>query len=99
VGLVLWQVLDIPGIAVVAACVIDFIGLVPTLVHSWRAPQEETGLTYGLIAAGGVCAALAAWGTWTVTAVAYPINVAIVSDVRGRCWYIAARLHCHRERP
>jgi len=85
VGLVLWQVLDIPGIAVVAACVIDFIGLVPTLVHSWRAPQEETALTYGLIAAGGVCAALAAWGTWTVTAVAYPIYVAMSM---GGCWAI-----------
>jgi hypothetical protein len=76
-GFVLWLTFTLPGIAVAAACVIDFIGLVPTLVHGWRRPREETASTFVLIAVGGLCAAAASWGTWTVTALAYPSYVAI----------------------
>jgi hypothetical protein len=93
-GFALWRTLDLPGIAVLAACVIDCVGLVPTLVHGWRRPDEETALTYGAIAAGGVFATLAAWGTWTVTAVAYPIYVAVSMGLC--CALILAR---RRRRP
>ena len=84
-GFMAWRVLHLPGIAVLGACLIDLVGLVPTLVHSWRQPHEETALTYGLIALGGVCASLAAWGVWTVTAQAYPVYVAVSM---GGCWLI-----------
>src|SRR5262245_60540600 len=85
IGFVLWLGLDTPGIAVIAACSIDFIGLVPTLAHAWRRPSEETAATYALIAAAGAVATLAAWGTWTVTAVAYPAYVFVSM---GACWAI-----------
>lgn len=85
VGFGLWLLLDVPGIAVGAACVIDFIGLVPTLAHAWRSPREETAVTYALIAAGGGAATAAAWGTWTVTAVAYPLYVLASMAV---CWTV-----------
>jgi hypothetical protein len=85
VGFVLWRTLDLPEVAVLASCLIDFVGLVPTLVHGWRKPREETALTYGLIAIGGACAVAAAWGTWTVPAVAYPVYVALSM---GGCWLI-----------
>jgi hypothetical protein len=85
VGFVLWIALDLPGIAVAAACLIDLVGLVPTLVHGWRRPHEETPVTFALIAAGGLCAAVAAWGTWTVTALAYPVYVALSM---GACWAV-----------
>jgi hypothetical protein len=84
-GFVLWIVLDLPGIAVAAACLIDFVGLVPTLVHGWRRPREETPVTFALIAAGGLATAAAAWGTWTVTALAYPLYVAVSM---GTCWAV-----------
>jgi hypothetical protein len=84
-GLALWLGLSIPGIAVFAACVIDFVGLVPTLVHGWRRPDEETAITYALIAAAGGVATAAAWGTWTVTAIAYPIYVSVSMTA---CWVI-----------
>jgi hypothetical protein len=84
-GFVLWLSLDVPGVAVAAACVIDFIGLIPTLVHAWRQPWEEPPATYALIAIGGACATGAAWGTWTVTAIAYPIYVLLSM---GACWSI-----------
>ena len=84
-GFGLWLILDVPGIAVGAACVIDFIGLVPTLAHAWRSPHEETAVTYALIAVGGGAATAAAWGTWTVTAVAYPLYVLVSM---AACWAI-----------
>jgi hypothetical protein len=84
-GFVLWRTLHLPQVAVLGSCVIDFVGLVPTVVHSWRRPREETAVTYGLIALGGVSAVAAAWGTWTVTAQAYPVYVAVSM---GGCWLI-----------
>jgi hypothetical protein len=98
-GFGLWLVLGVPGIAVGAACVIDLIGLVPTLAHAWRSPHEETAVTYALIAAGGGAATAAAWGTWTVTAVAYPLYVLVSM---ATCWAIVvgrgARLRVAAER-
>jgi hypothetical protein len=98
-GFGLWLILDVPGIAVGAACVIDFIGLVPTLAHAWRSPHEETAVTYALIAVGGGAATAAAWGTWTVTAVAYPLYVLVSM---AACWAIVvgrgARLRVATER-
>jgi hypothetical protein len=89
-GLVLWHVFNHAGIAVVAACIIDSIGLVPTVVHAWQRPREETPSTYALIAVAGACATLAAWGTWTVTAVAYPLYVLVSM---GACWVIIITGH------
>jgi hypothetical protein len=51
--------------------------LVPTAAHAWRHPEEETTSTFALIAAGGACAGLAAWGDVSVTALAYPVHVAL----------------------
>lgn len=76
IGAALWLGLDQPAIAVLTACAIDLVGLVPTAVHAWRRPAEETTSTFVLIAASGACAAFAAWGELTVTALAYPVYVA-----------------------
>ena len=45
-GLVLWLVFNSPMIAVTATIVIDFIGTLPTIRHSWSYPEEETVITY-----------------------------------------------------
>ncbi|WP_344129571.1 hypothetical protein [Luedemannella flava] len=76
-GLALWQASDQPAVAVIVACSVDLIGLVPTLANVWAHPGEENPSTWTLIAAGGLCAALAAWGDWTITALAYPVYVAV----------------------
>jgi hypothetical protein len=76
-GTGLWVSLDAPAVAVLTACLIDFVGLVPTAVHAWQHPEEEITSTFVLIAAGGACAGLAAWGDWSVTALAYPVYVAV----------------------
>jgi hypothetical protein len=41
-GVVLWLLLDSPVIAVLIMVAIDLIGCVPTIVHSWHKPYEET---------------------------------------------------------
>lgn len=79
VGLVLWQLFNSPAIAVWAAIIIDFIGLVPTIKHAWDSPHEETTSTFLLVFVGGaltVAATLAAGGM-SVTALGYPLYAAL----------------------
>ena len=47
-GLILWFVFDSPIIAIVATIVIDFIGTIPTVKHSFFHPEEETYVTFAL---------------------------------------------------
>lgn len=48
VGLVLWLVFNSPLIAIVATILIDLIGTIPTVRHSYRNPEEETWITFAL---------------------------------------------------
>jgi len=48
VGLTLWLVFNSPSIAVVATIVIDFVGTIPTVRHSYHHPEEETWITFAL---------------------------------------------------
>ena len=45
-GLLLWLMFNSPLIAIVATIVIDCIGTIPTLRHSWNYPEEETPITF-----------------------------------------------------
>jgi hypothetical protein len=79
IGLVLWQLFNSPTIGVWAAIIIDFVGLIPTLRHAWKAPQEETTITYALVFVGGILSVAAALliGSWSVTAIGYPLYSAL----------------------
>jgi len=59
VGILLWQLFNSPAIGVVGAVLIDFVGALPTIRHSWKAPGEETWPTYALAALGGALAIIA----------------------------------------
>lgn len=76
-GLVVWQTLHAPQVAVLTACLIDLVGVISALPTLWRRPDQQPTSTFALICAGGLCAALAAWGSWSITALAYPIYVAV----------------------
>lgn len=78
IGIILWQVFNSPAIAVVAAVSIDLIGGLPTIVHSWQKPHEETWLTFFLAFLGGLCTVLAI-SEWTVTSVAYPLYIVVIN--------------------
>ena len=75
-GLVLWWLFNSPSIAIVASLMIDFIGAVPTIKHTWQKPYEETWLKFVLSAVGGAFAVLASQ-SFSITALAYPVYIAV----------------------
>lgn len=48
VALALWLLLDSPAIAIIGVVFIDFLGVLPTIRHSWLNPEEETWQTFFL---------------------------------------------------
>ncbi len=80
VGVVLWLVFNSPAIAVVASLVIDLVGCIPTLIHAWQKPHEETWLTFLLSAIGGGITLLVA-GNWKITAIAYPVYILLINII------------------
>ena len=97
VGLILWQLFNSPAIGVIASVSIDFIGALPTIRHSWKSPHEETWITYGLCAIGGVFA-IAALSNYNWVSLPYAvyiviINLTFVLILIGRTGPKARRLH------
>ena len=78
-GLLLWLSLDNPIFAIWAAILIDFVGLVPTVVHAWKQPTAETVSAFVCVGAGGLItsAAIASGGSISVAALGYPLYAAI----------------------
>jgi hypothetical protein len=78
-GLGLWLSLDNPVFAVWAAILIDFVGLVPTVVHAWKYPAAETASAFVCVGVGGLItsAAIASGGSWSVAALGYPLYAAV----------------------
>jgi len=96
-GLALWLSLHQPAAAVLVACVIDLIGLIPTLATMWSRPAEETPLTFGLIAGGATFASAAVFvppaQTLSVTSLAYPLYVAV--SMAAACVLVLTRRRKH----
>lgn len=94
VGLVLWRIFNSPAIAVWAAIIIDFVGLIPTIKHAWQFPGEETMLTFLVVGIGGflTVGASAAGSGWSVTSVGYPLYAAISLSVVAGIVYFRKRL-------
>jgi hypothetical protein len=90
VGVVLWLTFNSPAIAVAATVVIDLVGCIPTLIHSWQKPNEETWLTFLLSAAGGGLTLLVV-DSWKVTAVAYPLYILLINIIIAVCILIRLR--------
>lgn len=75
VGIVLWQVFNSPSIGALAMVLIDFVGGVPTTIHAWRKPNEETWSTFLMCLLGASCTLLVT-KDWIITAYAYPLFIA-----------------------
>jgi len=71
VGLVLWFIFNSPLIAIVASVVIDFIGLLPTLRHSWIKPGEETWETFGIAFLAALLTVISI-RTFSITGILFP---------------------------
>ena len=77
-GLALWLIFNSPLIALIAVLVIDAIAAMPTLVHAFKQPQEETWETFWV---GSLAALLTLFSVsnLTVGKAAYPIYLMIAN--------------------
>lgn len=78
IGVFLWQVFNSPAIGTLAMVLIDLLGGIPTTIHAWKKPEEETVISFVLFFSGAVCTLLAI-SMWAVTAYAYPLFIAFNS--------------------
>lgn len=72
VGIILWQIFNSPAIGAIAMVLIDLIGGLPTTVHAWKKPHEETWLAFGLVFLGSVCT-LIVISDWKITSFIFPL--------------------------
>lgn len=88
IGLILWFVYDSPEIAVIFVVTIDLIAAIPTFIHSWKRPFEETWQTFFLIAVASLLTILTLT-TITISGLLLPIyylsaNAAIAAIILYR---------------
>jgi hypothetical protein len=59
-GIALWLTLDTPLVVMLVAIAIDAAAYLPTLVHGWQDPEEESWLAYavGVVGEGAILAAI-----------------------------------------
>ncbi len=48
VGLLAWYITNDPTAAIICFVATDIIGAIPTFLHAWRRPAEETLITYSI---------------------------------------------------
>jgi hypothetical protein len=87
-GLVLWLVFNSPTIGIVVPLTIDFIGMLPTLRHSWLKPAEETWQTF-LIGVVAPLLTIVSLTRYNIASLLFPLylflaNAAIVAVVITR---------------
>lgn len=80
VGLLLWWISGSPAVAVIITVVIDLVGAVPSIVHSWKKPYEETWIAFLCSSLGGLATMLAT-NVWTITAVLYPLYIFVINVI------------------
>ena len=80
IGVVLWRTFNSPSIAILALIVTDFIGGIPTLIHCWKKPYEETWSTFFTGALGSLCTLLIL-KNWQITSFAFPLFIVIMGTI------------------
>lgn len=71
-GLLVWAVTRDALLAVFITVIVDFIGAIPTLVHSWHKPYEETWRFFAISAVAAFFGLLALT-SFTVSSLPYPL--------------------------
>lgn len=75
-------VLRNPTVALGIAVAVDAIAFIPTLVHAWREPYEESLACFALAATGGILALVAGIAKdATLAGVLYPIYAVVFNGV------------------
>lgn len=77
-GFAFWFLFNSPAAAVIAVVMIDFIGALPTVRHSWLQPNEETWLTFAMAAIGGLLA-IFALTSYNWTSLTYAVYIVLIN--------------------
>lgn len=87
----LWGVFHNPLFGVVTACVVEFLGSVPTYVAEWKNPGHENKLAWTLFWASCVPAVIAI-PHWTVANVAQPFTFLVTESTMMFILFVRPRL-------
>lgn len=80
VGIGLWYQFDSPALAVIAVVIIDIIGSIPTVLHAWQKPHEETWSTFVMWSVSAVFTLLAI-RQWQITSYLAPVYYIFMNTV------------------
>lgn len=78
VAILLWAIFNSPLVAVVASIIASFIGGVPTIIHAFKKPKEETLSNYFLAFIGSTIALLGI-DTLRIIAFIYPLYIVLIN--------------------
>ncbi len=80
VGLALWLIFNSPALAIIASVVIDLIGALPTLRHSWLEPAEETWQTF-LISTLAAILTVLSLTAYSIESLLYPLYLIVANSL------------------
>lgn len=81
-GIAAWLVLNNPVLAIFVAVAVDIVAFIPTLVHGWKSPQEESFMSYGLATVGAAMGLFAAVLTGSVfSGLVYPLYATVFNGI------------------
>ena len=92
-GIALWLVVDNPLLVMLVAITVDAVAYLPTVVHAWQDPDEESWRSYFVGGLGEVLILVAVVARHADTiGVLYPayaavMNLAIVGVIFGSAWW------------
>ena len=82
IGIVVWLLLSNPALAIFVAVAVDIIAFIPTIVHGWVAPEEESLLSYGFASVGsGLGLFAVGFSGASASGLAYPMYATIFNTV------------------
>ena len=79
-GIALWFVVENPLVVMIVALLIDGIAYVPTIIHAWQDPEEESLAAYAVAGTGQVLVLSAVWlEHTTLVGLLYPLYASLFS--------------------
>lgn len=78
IGMVLWKTTNNPAIALYSSILADFVGMVPTLVKTYKKPNSEIWQFFTIDTIVGLLSLLAVQ-TWTLASVSYPLYIMTIN--------------------
>ncbi|MGB4767752.1 MAG: hypothetical protein WBP22_00685 [Candidatus Saccharimonas sp.] len=91
VGVLVYFMVDSPLVALIVSVVVDAIAFIPTLVHAWTDPEEESLASFAVAASGELFVVVAAVaGAASFAGLLYPVY-AVVFNGAVAALIIAAR--------